>query len=744
MNRRRPEPLAVPEEKKASYVLYVSVSYVTNAGKFTEGDLTISKDGLQIISPVSARSSSASSQEAVRAITPEVNPATGPDLTLQDLEELGIIGSGSSGVAKKVRNRHTGALLVLKVIQFDVSSDTIRKQVTTELRTLYGASHQNIVKYHQAFFDNGAITIVMEYCDGGSLADVLRAVSRTRPGQAVPEKYIAEIARQVPDMLVKAWHAAGLQREHPCMPDTMTWMTGRSLRHTMPGHTAATAATGQLAHWRSPTVAFKPRARCLKPVQGALRTLQQELQLQLAYHQDPFFVEDLMHEVALTANKITAMYSGPSPFSALDFPELTAFTNVAGPGSCLVYNSSGHLALQPHGSGSMTVQSDEADSDSEDEEEVGSRQAAADMETMFGENEEEEEGSERGSVPVQLYAIPPKGRRAASVPASDFQQHVDSAKQELAATADAVVRDLHSRFLPPEHARGLAVVYAHYWDKQPSDEDFFERLAIQKLSAQQSAFVEVMRCQAEHRVELSSAAANPAKETTKLWRYLAGQPITKADILEPVQHMQVVAGLVHLHKELHVVHRDIKPSNLLLTSTGALKISDFGVSGQLTSSVSNCLSWVGTVTYMSPERIKGDQYSFDSDMWSLGLTLVECALGRFPYPPPGPSHLWKDSTTTLATDCLGSLRCASAGDPSAAQQPLGFWELLEYIVEEAVPVLPRGDPRFSAELCDFVAKCLVKDARQRATIDVLSKHAFLRTHKGTDLAELLSWAVNAS
>ncbi|KAJ9530395.1 hypothetical protein QJQ45_000767 [Haematococcus lacustris] len=198
------------------------------------------------------------------------------------------------------------------------------------------------------------------------------------------------------------------------------------------------------------------------------------------------------------------MYSGPSPFSALDFPELTAFTNVAGPGSCLVYNGSGHLALQPHGSGSMTVQSDEADSDSEKE------------------------------------------------------QHVDSAKQELAATADAVVRDLHSRFLPPEHAKGLAVVYAHHWDKQPSDEDFLERLAIvkarycmdatladgqlapalldqQKLFAQQSSFVEVMRCQAEHRVQLSSAAANPAKETTKLWRYLAGQPITKADILEYIK-----------------------------------------------------------------------------------------------------------------------------------------------------------------------------------------------------------------
>lgn len=50
-------------------------------------------------------------------------------MTLDDLEELGVIGSGSSGIAKKVRNRHTGGLLVLKVIQFDVASDTIRKQV---------------------------------------------------------------------------------------------------------------------------------------------------------------------------------------------------------------------------------------------------------------------------------------------------------------------------------------------------------------------------------------------------------------------------------------------------------------------------------------------------------------------------------------------------------------------------------------------------------------------------------------
>ncbi|KAJ9524398.1 hypothetical protein QJQ45_008612 [Haematococcus lacustris] len=129
-----------------------------------------------------------------------------------------------------------------------------------------------------------------------------------------------------------------------------------------------------------------------------------------------------------------------------------------------------------------------------------------------------------------------RGSQAVPVPASDFQQHVDGTKQELVATAFAVVREQRSRFLPPEHAKGLAVVYAHDWDKQPSDEDFLERQAIvkawycmeatlingqwvpalldhHKLSAQQSAFV----------------------DTTKLWRYLAGQPITKADISEYIK-----------------------------------------------------------------------------------------------------------------------------------------------------------------------------------------------------------------
>ena len=68
---------------------------------------------------------------------------------------------------------------------------------------------------------------------------------------------------------------------------------------------------------------------------------------------------------------------------------------------------------------------------------------------------------------------------------------------------------------------------------------------------------------------------------------------------------------------MRVVHRDIKPSNILLNTSGQIKISDFGVSGQLSASADKCHSWVGTATYMSPERIKGEVYSFDSDIWSV-------------------------------------------------------------------------------------------------------------------------------
>jgi serine/threonine protein kinase len=104
---------------------------------------------------------------------------------------------------------------------------------------------------------------------------------------------------------------------------------------------------------------------------------------------------------------------------------------------------------------------------------------------------------------------------------------------------------------------------------------------------------------------------------------------------------QVLNGLDYLHRSIKLIHRDIKPSNLLVNSNGSVKISDFGVSGQLMNSKDQRSTWIGTVTYMSPERFRGgcditylESYSWDTDLWSLGLTLLECAWGRYPYPSP--------------------------------------------------------------------------------------------------------------
>lgn len=65
---------------------------------------------------------------------------------------------------------------------------------------------------------------------------------------------------------------------------------------------------------------------------------------------------------------------------------------------------------------------------------------------------------------------------------------------------------------------------------------------------------------------------------------------------------QVVNGLDYLHRGRHLIHRDIKPSNILISTRGQVKISDFGVSGQLATGIASCRSWVGTVTYMSVRR----------------------------------------------------------------------------------------------------------------------------------------------
>ncbi|XP_018619787.1 dual specificity mitogen-activated protein kinase kinase 6-like isoform X1 [Scleropages formosus] len=214
------------------------------------------------------------------------------------------------------------------------------------------------------------------------------------------------------------------------------------------------------------------------------------------------------------------------------------------------------------------------------------------------------------------------------------------------------------------------------------------------------------------------------------------------DILGKIA-VSIVKALEHLHSKLSVIHRgrtpsvcyrtflsahspsrlppgtslrlphppvlfsrscvgDVKPSNVLINIEGHVKMCDFGISGHLVDSVAKTLD-AGCKPYMAPERINPELsqrgYNVKSDVWSLGITLVELSMLRFPY--------------------------ESWGTP---------FQQLKQVVVEPSPALPSD--RFSADFVAFAAHCLKKDPRERLGYLELMEQPFFKTHesKETDVA----------
>jgi mitogen-activated protein kinase kinase len=160
----------------------------------------------------------------------------------------------------------------------------------------------------------------------------------------------------------------------------------------------------------------------------------------------------------------------------------------------------------------------------------------------------------------------------------------------------------------------------------------------------------------------------------------------RVDVLGKIAEA-TLGGLTYLYSKHHIMHRDIKPSNILVNSKGQIKLCDFGVSGELINSVAD--TFVGTSTYMAPERIQGEKYTVKSDVWSFGLTVMELAIGKFPF-------------------------AASEQLSDAESAPAGILDLLQQIVHEPAPKLPKSDA-FPQILEDMIQKCLYKGPNERPT-----------------------------
>jgi len=94
-----------------------------------------------------------------------------------------------------------------------------------------------------------------------------------------------------------------------------------------------------------------------------------------------------------------------------------------------------------------------------------------------------------------------------------------------------------------------------------------------------------------------------------------------------------VAGALAAVHRLGMVHRDIKPANILMSTTGEAKLSDFGIARDLEAEhLTAAADVIGTAAYLSPEQARGADVGPPTDIYALGLVLLECLTGRREFP----------------------------------------------------------------------------------------------------------------
>lgn len=163
---------------------------------------------------------------------------------------------------------------------------------------------------------------------------------------------------------------------------------------------------------------------------------------------------------------------------------------------------------------------------------------------------------------------------------------------------------------------------------------------------------------------------------------------------------EILLGLKYLH-ENGIVHSDLKCKNVLLSSSGDVKLADFGCSKRTkepkakpsAKNIAGISGIAGSPLWMAPEMLRKERVDFASDIWSLGCTIIEMGTGKLPW------------AGEISNPVSAVLRIACSNDK------------------------PNFPTNFSEEGLDFLGKCLERDPRKRWKAEELLNHPFILEKK---------------
>lgn len=204
--------------------------------------------------------------------------------------------------------------------------------------------------------------------------------------------------------------------------------------------------------------------------------------------------------------------------------------------------------------------------------------------------------------------------------------------------------------------------------------------------------------------QLFIAMAYYSGETLK--RRIDQGPMSIAETARIAEH--IAEGLDAAHVA-GVIHRDLKPANVFITSTGQVKILDFGLArvdtatGDTTAGVTATGTTLGTLSYMAPEQARGQHVDRRADVWALGVMLFEMLTGRLPF----------------------------RGDTATA--------ILLALATEAPPSVQSLRPDAPADFSGLVDRALAKDPDRR-TLTAGDVAGTIARYRGRTTAEVSAWS----